>query len=164
MRQAADAREGAGYVLRDEVRGSVQVVQMVRQWRGDIVKKSHAALQLAQAMVLAWARELPQGKVWAHRQAGVCVRMVADKEIQTRKVLLARNSLRSVRFRFTKKYVRDTHVISSREGLESCQDSHDHCASGYENWSGDDYDDGDGGDVRWSGNMHVGDHNDGLDP
>lgn len=47
--------------------------------------------------------------------------MAADKEIRPRKVLLARNSLRSrVRFRFTNKYVRDTHVISSREGLESC--------------------------------------------
>jgi hypothetical protein len=36
--------------------------------------------------------------VWAHRQAGVrmlAVRMLAEKEVQTRKVPLARNSLRS---------------------------------------------------------------------
>lgn len=54
MRQAAGAPESAGYVLQDEVRGSVQVAHMKRQWRGDIVaKKRRVALQLAQAMVLA---------------------------------------------------------------------------------------------------------------
>jgi hypothetical protein len=54
VRQAAGARESAGYVLQDEVRGSVQVVQMERQCRGDIVaKNSRVAFQLAQAMVLA---------------------------------------------------------------------------------------------------------------
>jgi hypothetical protein len=46
VRQAAGAPESAGYVLQDEVRGSVQVVHTTRQWR-------RVALQLAQAMVLA---------------------------------------------------------------------------------------------------------------
>jgi hypothetical protein len=54
VRQAAGARESAGYVLQDELHGSVQVVQMESQWQGDIVaKKRRAALQLAQVMVLA---------------------------------------------------------------------------------------------------------------
>jgi hypothetical protein len=54
VKQAADVPESAGYVLQDEARGSVQAVQMERQWPGDIVaKKRRAALQLAHAMVLA---------------------------------------------------------------------------------------------------------------
>ena len=54
MRRAVDVPESAGYVLQDEARGSVQVVRMERQWPWDIVaKKRRAALQLAQAMVLA---------------------------------------------------------------------------------------------------------------
>jgi hypothetical protein len=75
-------------------------------------------------------------------------RIAAEKEVQTRKVPLARNS-----------------VISSREGLESRQDSHIHCVSGYQNGWASDFDgsgDGaaDGADDRWNENMHV--DNDGL--
>jgi len=47
-------------------------------------------------------------------------RIVAEKEVQTRKVPLARNSLRSCEIQVHVKWVRDTHVISSREGLDSC--------------------------------------------
>jgi len=63
VRQVADVLESAGYVLQDEVRGSVQVVQIQRQWRPrDIAaKKRLVAFQLAQAMVLAKAQERPQG-------------------------------------------------------------------------------------------------------
>ena len=54
MRQVVGAHESANYVLQDEVRGSVQVAQMGRRWRGDIVaKERRAALQMVQAMVLA---------------------------------------------------------------------------------------------------------------
>jgi hypothetical protein len=95
----------------------------------------------------------------------VTVRIVAEKEVQTRKVPLVRNSLRSREIQVHTKWVRDTHVISSREGLESCHDSHVHCASGYQNGrasdfhgSGDADADADGADDRWSENMH----NDGL--
>ena len=52
--QAVGARASAGCVTQDGSRGSVQVVQMERQWWGDIVAKScRAAVHLAQVMVLA---------------------------------------------------------------------------------------------------------------
>lgn len=61
-------------------------------------------------------------------------------------------------------------MVSSREGLESCQDfhSHAHCASGYENGSAIGFDlsgDGAGGvDYdHWSENTSP-DDNDGLAP
>lgn len=48
-------------------------------------------------------------------------------------------------------------MTSSREGLESCSDSHVHChcANGCESGSGNDR-----GDDRWSANIHVGDNDD----
>lgn len=57
-------------------------------------------------------------------------------------------------------------MTSSREGLESCSDSHVHCANGYENKIDrrcDRADRADRADDRWSADIHVGD-NDDLDP
>lgn len=48
-------------MIQDGARGFVRVVQMERQWRGDIVaKRCRAALHLAQVTVLAYAQERPQ--------------------------------------------------------------------------------------------------------
>ena len=51
--RAVCVRPSAGFVIQ-QVRGSVQVVRMGRQWReGIVVKRRHTVVRLAYAMVLA---------------------------------------------------------------------------------------------------------------